>query len=70
VMAPVQLISGAHDPRCPASESVAACEALRAQGKPCDLVLYQDEGHSFYKTENVVDAERRRMGFLAGVLEG
>jgi dipeptidyl aminopeptidase/acylaminoacyl peptidase len=70
VAAPVQLISGAHDPRCPASESVQAHEALRAQGKPCDLVLYQDEGHSFYKTENVIDAEKRRMAFLAGVLEG
>lgn len=70
IAAPVQLISGAHDPRCPASESVQAHEALRAQGKACDLVLYEDEGHSFYKTENVVDAERRRMAFLAGILEG
>jgi dipeptidyl aminopeptidase/acylaminoacyl peptidase len=68
--APVQLICGAHDPRCPASESVQAHEALRAQGKPCDLVLYEDEGHSFYKTENVVNAEKRRMEFLAQVLEG
>ncbi len=69
VAAPVQLISGAHDPRCPAGESVQAHDALRAQGKPCDLVLYQDEGHSFYKTENIIDAEKRRMAFLAGVLE-
>jgi dipeptidyl aminopeptidase/acylaminoacyl peptidase len=70
VAAPVQLICGAHDPRCPASESVQAHEALRAQGKRCDLVLYQDEGHSFYRTENVIDAEKRRMAFLAEVLEG
>lgn len=70
IIAPVQLICGAHDPRCPASESTSAYETLRAQGKPCDLVLYGDEGHSFYKTENVVDAERRRIRFLAEVLEG
>jgi dipeptidyl aminopeptidase/acylaminoacyl peptidase len=70
VSAPVQLMSGAHDPRCPASESVQACEALRAQGKPCDLVLYPDEGHSFYQTENIIDAEQRRMAFLTEVLEG
>jgi dipeptidyl aminopeptidase/acylaminoacyl peptidase len=28
-----------------------------AQGKPCNLVLYEDEGHTFLKTENVVDAK-------------
>ena len=69
VTAPVQLICGAHDPRCPASESIQAHDALVAQGKPCDLVLYPDEGHSFLKTENVVDAKKRRMSFLARVLE-
>ncbi|MGD8399258.1 MAG: S9 family peptidase, partial [Anaerolineae bacterium] len=70
VAAPVQLISGAHDPRCPASESVQARDALVAQGKLCELALYEDEGHSFLKTENVVDAEQRRIAFLAQALEG
>lgn len=69
VRVPVQLICGYHDPRCPASESIQARDVLVAQGKPCDLLLYPDEGHSFLKTENVVDAEKRRVGFLAGVLE-
>ncbi|MBN1659235.1 MAG: S9 family peptidase [Anaerolineae bacterium] len=69
VTAPVQLICGAHDPRCPASESIQARDALIARGKPCELVLYEDEGHSFLKTENVVDAERRRISFLADALE-
>ena len=70
VAAPVQLICGAHDPRCPASESVQARDALVGQGKACDLVLYPDEGHSFLKTENVVDAKKRRVAFLAEALEG
>ncbi|MGB5933640.1 MAG: prolyl oligopeptidase family serine peptidase [Anaerolineae bacterium] len=69
VTAPVQMICGAHDVRCPASESIQAREALVVQGKECDLVLYEDEGHSFLKTENVVDAKKRRVAFLAGVLE-
>ncbi len=69
VTAPVQLICGAHDPRCPASESTQAHDRLVAAGKSCDLVLYPDEGHSFLKVENVVDAERRRIAFLARVLE-
>jgi dipeptidyl aminopeptidase/acylaminoacyl peptidase len=69
VAAPVQLICGAHDPRCPASESVQAYEALQVQGKPCDLALYPDEGHSFHKTENVVDSQRRQVAFLAEALQ-
>jgi len=40
-----------------------------AQGKPCNLVPYEDEGHTFLKTENVVDAKKRRVTFLAEVLE-
>jgi dipeptidyl aminopeptidase/acylaminoacyl peptidase len=69
VTAPVQLICGAHDPRCPASESIQARDRLAAQGKTFDFILYPDEGHSFLKTENVVDARRRRADFLAGLFE-
>ncbi|MDY7040721.1 MAG: S9 family peptidase [Chloroflexota bacterium] len=68
VTAPVQLICGAHDPRCPASESIQAHDVLASQGKPCDFVLYADEGHIFLKIENVVDAKKRRVEFLARVL--
>jgi dipeptidyl aminopeptidase/acylaminoacyl peptidase len=70
VSSPVQLICGANDPRCPASESVQSHDALLALGKECELVLYDDEGHNFLKVENLMDAEKRRVGFLARVLEG
>jgi len=70
VTASVQLICGAHDPRCPASESIQARDRLVALGKPCDFVLYPDEGHSFLKIENVVDAKRRCIAFLARALAG
>jgi len=69
VAAPVQLICGAFDPRCPASESIQARDRLAAQGKEFDFILYPDEGHSFLKTENVVDAKCRRIDFLAGLFE-
>jgi dipeptidyl aminopeptidase/acylaminoacyl peptidase len=69
VAAPVQLLCGAHDVRCPASESIQARDALVALGKECELVLYPDEGHGFLKTENAVDAKRRRVAFLAQFLE-
>lgn len=69
IQAPVQLICGAHDPRCPASESIAARDALLRLGKPVDFVLYPDEGHGFLKVENIVDAALRRAEFLAKALE-
>jgi dipeptidyl aminopeptidase/acylaminoacyl peptidase len=69
IQAPVQLICGGNDPRCPASESIAAGQALQALGKPVDLVLYPDEGHSFLKLENILDSEKRRVNFLAQAFE-
>ena len=69
VNAPVQLICGAHDPRCPAVESLDARDKLVELGKEVQLLLYEDEGHSFLKIENVIDAEEKRVMFLARVLE-
>ena len=69
IQAPVQLICGAHDPRCPASESIDAHNRLLALQKEVSFHLYHDEGHSFLKTENVVDAEVSRVSFLAQALE-
>jgi len=69
VTAPVQLICGENDPRCPAGESMAARDRLVELGKPVDFILYQGEGHAFLKIENVVDSEVRRTEFLARALE-
>jgi dipeptidyl aminopeptidase/acylaminoacyl peptidase len=69
VDSPVQLICGAHDPRCPAGESLHARDKLTELGKEVELLLYEDEGHSFLKIENVIDAEVKRVEFLAKVLE-
>ncbi|MBI2913949.1 MAG: S9 family peptidase, partial [Chloroflexi bacterium] len=62
--APVQIIAGAHDPRCPASEAQQARDALLARGIEVDFVVYPDEGHGFRSTENRVDALLRRAAFL------
>ena len=69
VNAPVQLICGENDPRCPASESTQARDKLLELGKAVDFQLYLGEGHAFLKIENVVDAEVRRVEFLAKALE-
>ncbi len=69
VNAPVQLICGGNDLRCPASDSLDAHDKLTELGKDVELLLYEDEGHSFLQIENVIDAEVRRVDFLAKVLE-
>ncbi len=69
VQAPVQLICSGNDPRCPASESIAARDRLQELGKPVKLLLYADEGHALLKTENIVDQEVRRVEFLEAVVE-
>ncbi len=68
VNAPVQLICGGNDPRCPASDSIDARDKLVELGKDVELLLYEDEGHSFLKIENVLDSEFRCVEFLAKFL--
>jgi len=69
INAPVQMICGGNDPRCPASDSLDARDKLVELGKVVELLLYEDEGHSFLKIENVIDAEVKRLEFLQSVLK-
>ncbi len=69
VSAPVQLIAGRLDQRCPVSDSIEAHAALQKLGKEVELVIYEDEGHAFLKLENVLDSEQRRVAFLAKFIE-
>ena len=57
------------DPRCPASDSIDARDKLVELSKEVELLLYKDEGHAFLKMENILDAELKRMEFLAKALE-
>jgi len=68
--APLQLICGGSDVRCPVSDSIQARDSLQEMGKEVDFVLYENEGHIFLNLENVIDSETRRVGFLAKYLEG
>jgi len=69
IVAPVQMIAGAHDPRCPASETEQAAALLKDSGVPHDIIIYPDEGHGFRKVHNRVDAYRKRAEFLNMHLE-
>lgn len=69
VQGPIQLICGAHDPRCPANDSLDARDKLIELGRDVELLLYEDEGHSFLRIESVIDSESKRVEFLAKILE-
>ena len=69
VKAPVQFICGENDPRCPPSESEAARDRLLDLDRVVDFILYEGEGHTFLKTNNVISSELRRVNFLAKYLE-
>ncbi|MGA2874047.1 MAG: S9 family peptidase [Nitrososphaerales archaeon] len=64
IKAPVLLIAGANDPRCPMEESQQAKDELAKLGRPVELKVYIDEGHGFRKTRNRVDAYSSIIGFL------
>jgi dipeptidyl aminopeptidase/acylaminoacyl peptidase len=64
IVAPVQMIAGANDTRCPASETEQAEAVLKDLGVPHEVIIYPDEGHGFRKIENRIDAYTRRMAFL------
>ncbi len=68
IVAPVQMMAGAHDPRCPVDETEQAAAALKDLGVPHEVIIYPDEGHGFRKAENRVDAYRKRADFLSKYL--
>ena len=69
ICAPVQLICGGNDPRCPASDSLDARDKLVELDKDVELVVYKEEGHSFLKIDNLIDSEVRRVEFLVKLLQ-
>lgn len=70
VRAPLFVIHGANDPRVPLSEAEQLVAAVRANGVPCDFLVYGDEGHGLAKRANRLDAYPRVLEFLARHLSG
>jgi dipeptidyl aminopeptidase/acylaminoacyl peptidase len=65
IHAPAQMLCGANDPRCPASDSLETHDKLLVLGKTVEFLLYEDEGHAFLKIENVINSESKRVDFIA-----
>ena len=64
VKAPLLLLAGSNDPRCPAEESKQVAEAVKKHGGTAQLKIYEDEGHGFSRVENQIDAYQRVSDFL------
>ena len=68
--APLFIQHGANDPRVPLSESEEIARVLTGKGVRCELVVYEDEGHSIAKLSNRIDSFTRMVAFLDEVLAG
>jgi dipeptidyl aminopeptidase/acylaminoacyl peptidase len=64
IKAPLLLLAGGNDPRCPAEESRQVADAVKKRGGTVQLKIYQDEGHGFSRVDNQIDAYQRVSDFL------
>ena len=64
IKAPLLLLAGGHDPRCPKSETQQVVEAIKKRGGTVESKVYENEGHGFARVENQIDAYRRVADFL------
>ncbi len=64
VKAPLLLLAGGHDPRCPKSETQQVVDAIKKRGGTVDVKVYENEGHGFARVENQIDAYKRVADFL------
>ena len=64
VKAPVLLLAGGNDPRCPKSEALQVADVIKRGGGRIDFKVYENEGHGFARVENQIDAYSRVAEFL------
>jgi dipeptidyl aminopeptidase/acylaminoacyl peptidase len=64
VQAPLLLLGGRLDPRCPPKQIGEVQRRLRERGMVCDAVIYEDEGHEISGLEHRVDYDCRTVEFI------
>jgi dipeptidyl aminopeptidase/acylaminoacyl peptidase len=64
VRAPLLLLGGRLDPRCPPKQIGEVQERLRARGLECDSMIYEDEGHEISGLDHRVDYDVRTVEFV------
>ena len=64
IKAPLLLLAGANDIRCPAEETEQMVEAVRRHSGTVEVKIYENEGHEFARRENEIDSIKRAATFL------
>jgi dipeptidyl aminopeptidase/acylaminoacyl peptidase len=64
IKAPLLLLAGGNDPRCPKSEALQVVDAVKRRGGVVDIKIYEDEGHGFSRLENQIDSWKRIADFV------
>jgi len=64
IKAPLYLLAGGNDPRCPKTEAQQVVDAIKKRGGVVEYKVYENEGHGFSKVENQIDAYKRVADFL------
>jgi dipeptidyl aminopeptidase/acylaminoacyl peptidase len=64
IKAPLLILAGGHDPRCPSTEAEQVASAVKKRKGVAELKIYENEGHGFSKLENQIDAYTRVAEFL------
>jgi len=64
IKAPLLLLAGANDIRCPAEETAQMAETVRKNGGVVEVKIYENEGHGFARRENDIDAIKQTAKFL------
>jgi len=64
IKAPLYLLAGGNDPRCPKEEAQQVVDAAKKRGGGVEYKVYENEGHGFAKVENQIDAYKRVADFL------
>jgi len=64
IKAPLLLLAGGNDPRCPKSEAQQVVDAIKKRGGVVDYKVYENEGHGFSRVDNQIDAYKRVADFL------
>ncbi|MBO0888455.1 S9 family peptidase [Candidatus Bathyarchaeota archaeon] len=64
IRAPLLLLAGKNDIRCPVEETRQMAEAARKNGVAVEVKIYDNEGHQFVRKENEIDSIKRAAKFL------
>ena len=64
IKAPLLLLGGENDPRCPPTQIADVTATLKANGIETEAVIYPAEGHGISRVENRMDYDVRTVNFI------